>query len=492
MIRSNKGLVPCNQHFTGPIMISFDNSYTKLPPHFYQSVEAEHFSNPTLITFNSELAQQLKIDYQQMSEHELASIFSGQKKLDGSSSIALAYAGHQFGHPNPQLGDGRALLLGETQGHDIQLKGSGQTPFSRRGDGKSALGPVLREYLLSEAMNTLGVPTTRALAAVSTGEKVYRQNGAEPGGVFTRVAKSHLRVGSFEYFAFKRDLKALKALLDYTIERHYPWLKDVRSNKEKSLNLLKELIEKQADLIAKWSGLGFIHGVMNTDNFSLAGLTIDYGPCAFMDEFRFHKVFSSIDQHGRYSFFNQVPIAQWNILRLADCLIDFIDEDEKVALRTLESELAAPMVSFEKKRIQAFERKLGLNESSQQTEKLVMDFLNYLEKESLDFTLAFRYLPDLFHDRTTFYPRTSQGEQFLFQWRELNPTLDQLDSINPLYIPRNHQVQKAIDQAYQGNLSHFHQLLQAWKNPYQEQKALEHLTLPPKPHERVYQTFCGT
>ncbi len=296
-------------------MISFNNSYSKLPDIFYERVKPASFSGPKLLMFNEDLAKELKIDFESSTEERLAQVFSGQELLEGSEPLAQAYAAHQFGHFVPQLGDGRAHLLGETQGLDIQLKGSGQTRFSRRGDGRSALGPVVREYIVSEAMHALGVPTTRALAAVLTGEQVYRGE-QEPGGVFTRVASSHLRVGTFQYFMAREDKESLRILMNYAIDRHYPDLSSEEDESKKALQFLKEVGKRQAELIAHWMSLGFIHGVMNTDNFSVAGITIDFGPCAFMDEFRENKVFSSIDKNGRYAYSNQIAIGQWNILRL--------------------------------------------------------------------------------------------------------------------------------------------------------------------------------
>ena len=271
-------------------MIKFENTYSNLPKNFYQKISPSGYKNAKLIVFNKSLADELEIKYQGNSEQEITEVFSGNKILEGSDPLAMAYAGFQFGYPVIELGDGRAHLLGEVKGFDIQLKGSGQTRFSRRGDGKSALGPVLREYILSEAMYAMGIPTTRSLCAISTGEEIQRQFGPEPGGVFTRVAASHIRVGTFQYFFFKKDFDSIRVLIDYSIKRHMPEISNDLSYREKALNLLKTLTIKQADLIGSWSGVGFIHGVMNTDNFSIAGITIDYGPCAFMDDFQYHKV----------------------------------------------------------------------------------------------------------------------------------------------------------------------------------------------------------
>ena len=369
-------------------MLQLENSYLKLPEKFYQKSKPTQLSAPDLVVFNSSLAKELDLAVQNLSDDELSQIFSGQKFLKGSNPIALAYAGYQFGHPVPQLGDGRAHLLGESSGYDIQLKGSGVTAFSRGGDGKSALGPVLREYIVSEAMHHLGIPTTRALCAVRSGEKVIRQDGPEPGGVFTRVAESHIRVGTFQYFSFQEDFESVEVLLNYTVNRHYPQLSDL-STSEKAIETLKNFVNKQAELVASWSAIGFVHGVMNTDNCSLAGITIDYGPCAFMEDFRFKKVFNSIDHQGRYSFFNQVPIAKWNTLRFAETLLPLIDSKSEKAIERIKAEVVPLLSVFDKKRSEKIALKLGINDYQEEDEKLVMQFLKYLEDQSLDFTLAF-------------------------------------------------------------------------------------------------------
>ena len=472
-------------------MGGFDNSYARLPSRFYRQIFPEKFETPTVVTFNDDLAEELGL-HKVVEVQERVLVFSGQKILPGSQPIALAYAGHQFGHFVPSLGDGRAHLLGELHGFDIQLKGAGKTTFSRNADGRSALGPVLREYIVSEAMHNLGVPTTRALCAVQTGEFIQRQEGMEPGGILTRVAKSHLRVGTFAYFAYRQDLEALEILLSYTIDRHYFGGRALGSNKEKALYLLQQICENQSDLIAKWSGLGFIHGVMNTDNFSLAGITLDYGPCAFMDDFSFHQVFSSIDHQGRYSFFNQVPAAQWNILRLADCLLPLIDRNQDRAIEIVEGELQAWLELFPQKRMRIFADKLGIKNFVHADEKIVLLFLNYLEKEALDFTRSFRNLPKLFSGETEGYPNTKQRSEFMKKWKDRVGTTDHLDQLNPWLIPRNHQIQKVIADAYDGKYSGFHTLTKALKNPYKVVEGYDHLSHAPLPKQRVTQTFCGT
>lgn len=472
-------------------MKTLENSYLDLPEKFYERTKPERVENPSLIAVNSTLAKNIGLEIDSFSPSELAKIFSGNQILPGTQPMALAYAGYQFGHPVPQLGDGRAHLLGQSKGFDIQLKGSGRTSFSRNGDGKSALGPVLREYILSEAMHHLGVPTTRALCAVRSGEEVYRQDGPEPGAIFTRVADSHIRVGSFQYFAFQEDFKSLEILLNFTLKRHYPELISLPSS-EKAISLLKAFTEKQSNLIAKWSSLGFIHGVMNTDNFSLAGITLDYGPCAFMEEFQFNKVFSSIDRRGRYSFFNQVPIAKWNILRLADCLLPFIDSDQQKAIEKVEAELIPMFSIFENRRNEAFARKLGVQNYQESDEFLVSDFLNYIEAHSLDFTLSFYNLPKMFQGDFSFYPSSEARDSFVKKWKNRVTEISLLSQLNPLYIPRNHLVQKAIESSYKGDDSFFHRFNEVLKRPFDVQVNAEEFSLPAKPEEKIEETFCGT
>ncbi|MBK24726.1 MAG: hypothetical protein CME70_12080 [Halobacteriovorax sp.] len=461
-------------------MINFENTYSNLPEEFYEKADPASFPKASLLAFNYKLAEELGIDVSSKSEAQLAMIFSGQEILEGSEPLAMAYAGHQFGHFVPQLGDGRALLLGETKGFDIQLKGGGRTFFSRGGDGKSALGPVIREYILSEAMHQLKVPTTRALAAVLTNEPVYRQE-AEPGGVFTRVAKSHLRVGTFQFFASRQDHKNLKVLMDYAIKRHYP-------KATSPIEFLVEVAKAQAELTAIWTSLGFIHGVMNTDNSSIAGITIDYGPCAFMDEYKAQKVFSSIDRNGRYAFMNQGPITQWNILRLAECLIPLIDPDENKAVSKIEESLKFLPGLIQEKIEEKFSEKLGLPDSNRILNHL---FLSYLEENQLDFTLSFRNLPELFNGDSKGYPDTEKLQRFLSEWRPVAKTKE-LHSINPLYIPRNHQVQRVIDDIYKGQLDSFKNMNKVLENPYSFNQELDHFKEPPTNEQRVTETFCGT
>ncbi|MFP6829801.1 MAG: YdiU family protein, partial [Gammaproteobacteria bacterium] len=424
-------------------------------------------------------------------EGELARIFSGSSLPAGVQPIALAYAGHQFGYFVPQLGDGRAALLGEVvtdagKRYDIQLKGSGRTPYSRGGDGKSWLGPVLREYIVSEAMHHLGIPTTRALAAVETGESVYRET-ARPGAVFTRVASSHLRVGSFEYFAARRDTDAVKTLTEYAIDRHYP---EAKNDEAPYVAFFRRVAERQAELVAGWMAVGFIHGVMNTDNTSISGETLDYGPAAYMDEFQFNKVFSSIDQQGRYSFANQALIAQWNLARLAETLLLLCD-----ARTDFEAILSEFPACYDSCYLDIMRPKLGLLGKTDGDAELIGDWLKYLQDNALDYTLSFRELAT----RIDACDAARFGE-FEQRWRrrvgsqatESAETLAVMNSVNPIFIPRNHRIEQAIQEAVAGDLTVFRDLNVVLAQPFLEQPQYAHYAAAPEPNERVTQTFCGT
>ncbi len=488
--------------------MNFDNTYLHLPERFYAKAIPANFSNPHLLQFNEELALQLGLNLNAESPETLASIFSGQKLLEGSAPVALAYAAHQFGHFVPQLGDGRAMLLGEVidingKRFDIQLKGCGPTAFSRNGDGMSAIGPVIREYIVSEAMHHLGIPTTRALAAVATGDNVFRQ-GPLPGGVFTRVASSHIRIGTFQFFASRGDIEGLKALLDYSIDRHYPHIR-MQNDQDPAILFLREVIKSQVSLVSKWMGVGFIHGVMNTDNMSISGETIDYGPCAFMDQFNPNQVYSYIDRNGRYCYMNQGPIVQWNLSRLAECLIPLVDADENSAVEKLNDELSTIKNLFAASWAQEMGAKLGLDPNKNQKEddqKLVEIWLNYLEKEQLDFTLSFRQLANTLDGQKSeeYFPATTEYKLFQTLWTQRLSThhldysdiKEKMNRINPLYIPRNHQVERAIEKAVEGDLSVFNEMNLLLKGPYQYQADLNFYRLPPKPEEIVQNTFCGT
>tara|TARA_Y100001970_G_scaffold253905_1_gene329131 strand:- start:4045 stop:5493 length:1449 start_codon:yes stop_codon:yes gene_type:complete len=482
--------------------VNISNSYLKLPEEFYEKRDPTPVSSPSIIVLNQELAKDLKI---KLDERECVDFFSGNKLPSGSEPIALCYAGHQFGNFVPQLGDGRAILLGEITAnnvnYDIQLKGSGITKFSRQGDGRSALRPVLREYIISEAMHTLGIPTTRALAAVSTGDEVIREK-LEPGGILTRIAKSHLRVGTFEYFASRQDWKNLKILADYAINRHYP---DCNGTNNPYLSLLEQVAEKQSKLIAKWMSIGFIHGVMNTDNTSISGETIDYGPCAFLDEYDPGKVFSSIDHGGRYAFGNQPSIASWNIASLAGCLISLINQDTKIANNLASEVLEKFSISTNQYIYDEMCKKLGLNSEMKKNQELTRDLLKIMNKENIDYTLSFRFLSDHLRnpdgsELNRLFGNRTEIDEWIDKWKNilkkdsisLEKTSDLMDSINPIYIPRNHNIERALNMANEGDLSEFYLLNEVLKNPFLDKDEYKRFQAPPQESERVLQTFCGT
>ena len=468
--------------------IPFDNSYARLPEGFYTKLAAAPVREPRLIAFNQPLAELMGIT--RADEESLTQLFSGNQTLEGSEPLAQLYAGHQFGHYNPQLGDGRALLLGETVGQDgqrrdIQLKGSGPTPYSRNGDGRSWLGPVLREYIVSEAMHALGIPTTRALAAVTTGEPVLREQ-LYPGGILTRVAKSHIRVGSFQVFSARRDETALKTLLEYTISRHYP-------EADGPLGLLKAVIKAQSRLIPQWMGVGFIHGVMNTDNCQIAGETIDYGPCAFMDSYHPQKVFSSIDQFGRYAYGNQPDIIVWNMAQLATALVPLMpDQDEAIDLFT-QAVHAMPTL-LQANWLKVFAAKIGISDPEPDDEALIKDLLSRMEEGQADFTNTFAALEspsarDQFLNPERFDEWHQDWAQRIKGLPDVEATLH---SANPLLIPRNHRIEEMIQAAVGGDYAPFHRLLEAYKSPFSTMPQNEDFRRPPSEQEMVKATFCGT
>ncbi|MCW8931608.1 MAG: YdiU family protein [Gammaproteobacteria bacterium] len=486
-------------------MFNFDNSYIKLPADFYQAVNPSSAHAPELIAFNTNFATELGIDFDGLTEKELVEIFSGQKLLPGSTPIAMAYAGHQFGNFVPSLGDGRAILLGEIvapdgQRYDIQLKGAGQTSFSRRGDGRSALGPVIREYILSEAMNALNIPTTRALAAVTSGENVRREE-VVPGGIFTRVASSHIRIGTFEYFACRDDFDAVKQLADYAINRHYPELK---VSETKYYDFFIAVSKRKLSLVAKWMSVGFIHGVMNTDNSSISGETIDFGPCAFMDHFSYDKVFSSIDRDGRYAYQNQGNIALWNLSSLVHCLTPLISSESKndFTIDNVKEELDTLLEFFIEQWLELMGKKLGILSATQSDQPLINLWLSYLEKENLDFTNSFQDLIHLVGNNNTQnqFKQTTEFEQFYSSWKQrlddqgsdVHEVKELMSQNNPVFIPRNHQVEKAIEQALEGNYNHFHKLNKVLSKPFTFQEQYRDLIKAPLKEEIVHQTFCGT
>lgn len=474
-----------------------NNSYIKLPNHFYDAATPAEATNPKLIKFNRELSDYLGLNLSLKSDEELAQIFSGKIITEGSEPIALAYAAHQFGHFVPELGDGRAILLGEVvniegKRFDIQLKGSGITKYSRNGDGLAALGPVIREYIVSEAMFRLGIPTTRALAAVLTDDLVYRETPL-PRAILTRVASSHLRIGTFQYALARQDQEGLIALLDYAIERHYP---EIKNAENKALSFLLAVANAQIKLIASWMSVGFIHGVMNTDNMTISGETIDYGPCAFMDHFNFNQVYSYIDRNGRYAYGNQPKILLWNLYRLADCLIPLIDKDEKVAIEILNKELSQIPLILQREINTRFAKKLGLVYQEGE-EDIIQAFLEYLQESNLDFTLSFRNLLKIFDEEASlFFIKSDSFNKFKTIWRQKikEGRVDKalMEKVNPTFIPRNHHIEAAIRAALNDDYSIFHEINEVLKNPYQEQEKFIKYSLPPEENQKIKNTFCGT
>ena len=481
--------------------MKLSNSYIGLPEEFYQQINPTPVKNPSLLIFNDELANSLNIE---LTEDDKLNFFSGNKIPKDSIPVALNYSGHQFGNFVHQLGDGRAILLGEVrnknESYDIQLKGSGQTKFSRQGDGRSALGPVLREYILSEAMYHLGIPTTRSLAAVATGEHVVRDS-FEPGGILTRVAKSHLRVGTFEYFASRQQWEDLKLLADFAIQRHFP---KIRETDNHYLELLKKVASNQSILIANWMSVGFIHGVMNTDNFTISGETIDYGPCAFLDEYHPGKVFSSIDQNGRYAYGNQPSISSWNLASLAGCLIAFIDKDSDKANELATEVLENYSIDTNQRILDLMCKKIGLDGSKKNNQEILRSLLKLMMDNESDFTITFRSLSDiLLNNSDNFLAQFHQKNEvsgWINNWKSalnlenknVGEIISNLNNTNPMYIPRNHQVQKAIEESYLGNLKVLEEMLEVLKNPFQENVSLSHYSEAPSEQQRVTQTFCGT
>jgi serine/tyrosine/threonine adenylyltransferase len=493
------------------IRFDFKNTYARLPERFYSRLAPTPVAAPQLIKLNVELALKLGLDPVQLANPEGVAVLAGNAVPDGAEPMALAYAGHQFGHFVPQLGDGRANLLGEVAGsdgvgYDVQLKGSGVTPFSRRGDGRAALGPVLREYLLSEAMAALGVPTTRALAAVLTGERVFRES-VLPGAVFTRVAASHLRVGTFQYFANQGDVEALSVLAQYAMDRHYP---EAARSAQPIRAFLDGVIARQARLVAQWMLLGFVHGVMNTDNTSISGETIDYGPCAFLEAYDPAMTFSSIDQRGRYAYSNQPPAMHWNLLRLAEALLPLLEREaggQDAAVDSAQQSLGAFGPIFDAARIAGLRRKLGLFTEHEGDAALAEDLLSRMAANRADFTLTFRKLAlaaagaegdaevrSLFADPTAFDAWAQVWRQRLeLESASQQESAAMMLAVNPAFIPRNHLVEAAIVAATERqNFRPFEQLLEVVTNPFADQPDSEDYALPARPEELVLETFCGT
>ncbi|MDE2389253.1 MAG: YdiU family protein [Betaproteobacteria bacterium] len=478
----------------------FDNSYTRLPDYFYAPQNPVPVRAPHVVMLNHALAGSLGLDLCALSATEVTALFSGNAVPETAQPIAQAYAGHQFGHFT-MLGDGRALLLGEHltpagERFDIQLKGSGQTPFSRRGDGRAALAPMLREYIISEAMHGLHIPTTRSLAVVTTGEQVVRET-LLPGAILTRVAASHIRIGTFEYAVRQGGAEAVRILADYAIQRHYP---DLSATENPYLSLLHWVIERQAALIARWLLAGFIHGVMNTDNMSISGETIDYGPCAFMDTYDPHTVFSSIDQSGRYRYSNQPLMAQWNLARLAETLLPLIDPAQEKAVTLAEEAVHAFPQIYQNHWLNGMRKKLGLFTEEDEDTKLIAALLSWMYQNQADYTNTFRALtPETLPGDAVFH--TPEFVAWHTQWQtRLTRQIESKDSAlrlmqahNPAIIPHNHRVEEALSAAAErGDYAPVQQLLAALADPYADVPEYYDYRTPPAPSERVYQTFCGT
>ncbi|AWL10667.1 UPF0061 protein YdiU [Saliniradius amylolyticus] len=495
------------------IPFQLSQSYAQALPEAGTVWPPAQIHKPRTLYFNDKLARQLHLPLENADSHTLAQLFSGNAFRDADTCFAQAYTGHQFGQLAPMLGDGRAVILGEwldddDRRWDIALKGSGRTPYSRGGDGKAALGPMLREVLISEAMAHLGIATTRSLAVIGTGEVVHRQH-PEPGAILTRTAASHIRIGTFEYFMHGQDTASLKRLADYTLERHFP---ECANKKEPYLAMLDAVIEQQARLVAQWMSVGFIHGVMNTDNIALSGETIDYGPCAFMDAYHPDTVFSSIDRQGRYAYDNQPIIMQWNLARFAETLYPLLDGDHEQRIERLTQAVHTFQPQYEAAYLDRFRRKLGLLQTAHTGDgQLIQDWLWLLEQQSVDFTLAWRRLSDvlrdneaellkLFEDPTPVKFWLDRWEQRLLEDKNNDSSLsdsqraEQMDQSNPIIIPRNHRVEEALSAASEeGDLSLFNALLEALKVPYQDTSQNQrYQQAAPAEFSQRYRTFCGT
>lgn len=479
---------------------NFDNSYARLSDTFYASIGLHPVSDPKIVIFNEPLAKELGLDSNELQSKEGVEILAGNKAPEGSFPMAQAYAGHQFGYFT-MLGDGRALLYGEqmtpeNERVDIQLKGAGRTPFSRGGDGRAALGPMLREYIISEAMHGLGIPTTRSLAVVSTGEKIIRETDL-PGAILTRVAASHIRVGTFQFVANWGSYEDLQSLASYTIIRHYT---DIPNSDNQYLYLLQEVIKKQAELIAKWQLVGFIHGVMNTDNMAISGESIDFGPCAFMDTYHPETVFSSIDTKGRYAYGNQPKMGLWNLARFAETLVPLLDDDEEKAIEIAQGQISQYMPQFEKNWLDGMRAKLGLFDEEEQDKELADELLDLMQRNRADYTNTFRALTIGQHENSPLHG--NEGfEEWLQKWEErrgrqtqsVEESTELMKNSNPSIIPRNHRVEEALEAAVNdGDLSVLERLLAALADPYDYSTEFEEYCTVPEKRERPYRTFCGT
>ena len=469
------------------------NSYAKELHEISEKCPPKGFKKAEMVLKNYSLAKELGFDKNYIDSDECLNVFAGNKLLKDSIPIAQGYSGHQFGHFNPQLGDGRAILLGEINEMDIQLKGIGQTPFSRRGDGKSALSPVLREYMISEFMHVLKIPTTRSLFAIKTNEDVLRETKL-PGGVLTRVAKSHIRIGTFEYARTKNN-KILKTLADYSIDRHYP---DLKQTDNKYLSFFAAVCDKQALLISKWMSYGFIHGVMNTDNMTISGETIDYGPCAFMNSYDPKTVFSSIDHNGRYSYQNQPAILIWNLAKFAETLIPLVDEDEEISIKKLTEILQLAMPSYQEYFYKEFGEKLGLETINNKNIKLIEKYIKILHSESIDFTLSFRHLSKIVDQSIGLEDSVfSKSKDFLTWYKSWKKEINvanvskEMNLKNPCYIPRNHIVEDALINAVNGDMKEINLITELLKEPFTEKDEYEKYATSSSSNE-PYVTYCGT
>ena len=475
----------------------FDNTYSRLPNTFKEDIKPTPVHDPELVVLNEELSKKLNLDFSKIDKKKLAEIFSGNTLPENTNTIAQAYAGHQFGHFT-MLGDGRAILLGEhlvnkNSRFDIQFKGSGRTSFSRGGDGRAALGPMLREYIISEAIHSLNIQTTRSLAVVKTGEKVVRENLLQ-GAILTRVASSHIRVGTFQYIAGKQNIEELKMLVNYTIDRHFP---EITSSQNKALDLLNLVLQKQCELIVDWMRVGFIHGVMNTDNMTISGETIDYGPCAFMDHYDPKTVFSSIDKFGRYSYSNQPPIAKWNLARFAECLIPIIDTNEDKAINIATEIIDNFQKIYENKWLNMMRDKLGLFGEDKNDKNLIKSLMDWMSNNKADYTNTFCYLMGVGIDDKIY--EDMSFKKWVNEWKvrsRLNNSnnekqLQLMCKVNPNVIPRNHKVEEALSAAEHNNFDVMNKLLSVLKNPYDTKDISEYQSPAPLTKEK-YKTFCGT
>ena len=476
----------------------FDNTYSKLPDPFKEEISPIPVKDPELVILNKKLSKELNLDFSNLDNKKISELFSGNSLPPGSNSIAQAYAGHQFGHFT-MLGDGRAVLIGEhlsekKERYDIQFKGSGKTAFSRNGDGRAALGPMLREYLISEAMHNLGIPTTRSLAVVKTGEDVIRETTLH-GAILTRVALSHIRVGTFQYIAAREKKNELEILFNYVIKRHYP---NIQNSQNKALDLLRMVMEKQIDLVVNWMRVGFIHGVMNTDNMSISGETIDYGPCAFMDTYDPKTVFSSIDQMGRYAYCNQPVITKWNLSRFAECLIPLIDKNQNKSIELATEIINSFEKKYEEKWLNMMRDKLGLFGIDEKDKFLILDLLTWMHQKKLDYTNTFCHLMNLEIEKNENFKDTD-FQNWKKRWHERlkinNNTpekyINLMKSVNPVVIPRNHKVEEVLNEANKNNIEPLNKLLEILNNPYSDQKDIKEFQIPSSSKEK-YQTFCGT